>query len=415
MARSHISTQCCIAGGGPAGMMVGYLLARAGVDVVVLEKHADFLRDFRGDTVHPSTLQIMHELRLLEDFLKEPHQKVDHLTAVLGDRSITMVDFSRLSVPAPYIAFMPQWDFLDFLSDKAQAYRGFTLKMRAEVTGLTQSDGRVTGVTASTPDGDLEVTADLIIGADGRGSRVRDIADLKVTDHGAPIDVLWFGIPRHASDTDETQANFQAGQVLIMLNRGDYWQCAFVIPKGSFANVKHAGLAAFRDRLRQHAPFIGDRVDEISEWDKVKLLTVTVDHLETWHREGLVCIGDAAHAMSPVGGVGINLAIQDAVAAANILAPEFVARQRPKADTLARIAKRRLWPVRMIQRFQILLHKQVIYRTLEGKGEFKAPLFLRLVTSVPLFRRLMGCIIGMGFRVEHVDPMIVKPEFAKPA
>jgi 2-polyprenyl-6-methoxyphenol hydroxylase-like FAD-dependent oxidoreductase len=315
MPTQTIRTTCCIAGGGPAGMMLGYLLARAGVNVVVLEKHKDFLRDFRGDTIHPSTLELMYELGLLDEFLKLPHQKVETLSAQIGDERVVMADFRHLPTHCKFVAFMPQWDFLNFLAEKAKAFGSrFDLRMRAEATTLIERNGRVAGLRATTPDGELEIKADLVVGCDGRHSTVRAQAGLPGDDYGAPMDVLWFRVSRKASDNTETFGHAEAGVLLVMLDRGDYWQCAYVIPKGGIEEVKARGLDAFRQRVAALSPFLRDRVGEIASWDDVKLLSVAVDRLRRWHRPGLICIGDAAHAMSPVGGVGINLAVQDAVA-----------------------------------------------------------------------------------------------------
>ena len=306
MALEMMSVRCCIAGGGPAGMMLGLLLARAGVDVLVLEKHADFLRDFRGDTIHPSTLEVMHELGLLDDLLKLPHQKVPQLNGYFGGLALTIADFSHLPVRCPYIVFMPQWDFLNFLTEHASRYPPFKLRMQAEVTGLLEEDGRVVGLRATTPDGPLEVRASLVIGADGRHSVVRAQASLQVNEFGAPMDVLWFGLSRRPTDPEASMGRFDIGRIFITLNRGDYWQCGFVIPKGSAEQIREKGLPAFRAGVAQLAPFAADRVGELRDWNAIKLLTVKVDRLTQWYRPGLLCIGDAAHAMSPVGGVGIN-------------------------------------------------------------------------------------------------------------
>ncbi|HEU4434842.1 MAG TPA: FAD-dependent oxidoreductase, partial [Pyrinomonadaceae bacterium] len=312
-------TTCCIAGGGPAGMMLGLLLARAGVDVVVLEKHSDFLRDFRGDTIHPSTLELMHELGLLEEFLARPHQKLYRLAGQVGNDSIPLADFSHLPTRCKFIVFMPQWDFLDFLADHAKTYPNFRLMMETEVVDLTKDNGRITGVVANTNGGPINISAHLTVGADGRHSIVRERAGLKVEVLGAPIDVLWFRLSRKPDDPTQVIGRFAGGKIMVMLNRDDYWQCGFVIPKGTFASLKQRGLEMFRQDLVSIASFLHDRVQEVRDWDQVKLLTVAVDRLTTWYREGLLCIGDAAHAMSPIGGVGINLAVQDAVAVANLL------------------------------------------------------------------------------------------------
>src|SRR4051812_33040311 len=355
-----IPPRCCIAGGGPAGMMLGLLLARAGLDVVVLEKHRDFLRDFRGDTIHPSTLQLLHELGLLDAFLKLPHQKVSELEAHFGDFAFPVADFSRLPVRCPYIALIPQWDFLDFLADHAATYKGFRLVMQAEVTNLIEEGGKVVGVRGTSAQGPLEVRADLVIGADGRHSTVRQQAGLEVADLGAPIDVLWFRLSRSAADPEATMARFGGGRILVMLNRGDYWQCAFVIAKGSMEGIRSRGLDAFRAQLATAASFAADRMAELTSWEQVKLLTVQVNRLRQWCRPGLVCIGDAAHAMSPVGGVGINLAIQDAVAAANVLwRGDFSLR------TLKTIQQRREFPTRLTQAFQVGVQNFILRRVLE--------------------------------------------------
>ena len=320
MPNTSIATKCCIAGGGPAGMMLGFLLARAGVNVVVLEKHADFFRDFRGDTIHPSTLELMYELGLLDEFLKLPHQKVERLTMQVGDQRLRMLDLTHLPTHCKYIALMPQWDFLDFLAKHGERYPSFDLRMKAEATGLIEEDGRIVGLRAMTEDGEVAIRADLVVGADGRHSTVREKAGLHSDDYGAPMDVLWFRLPLKKADETEIFGYIEAGAMMIMLDRGDYWQCAYVIPKGGIERVRTDGLDAFRKRVVTMSPFLADRVAQLESWDDIKLLSVTVDRLRQWWRPGLICIGDAAHAMSPIGGVGINLAVQDAVAAANRLA-----------------------------------------------------------------------------------------------
>ena len=310
---------CCIAGGGPAGMMLGYLLARAGIAVVVLEKHADFLRDFRGDTLHPSTLEIMHELGILDELLERPHRQLPQFTAQMGNAEIVLADFTRLSTRCRFVALMPQWDFLDFLVKQAQRYPTFQLRMRTEVSGLMEEDGRVTGVTAQGPQGPLEIRTDLIVGADGRHSAVRHASGLQVADFGSPIDVLWMRLSRDASDP-HVILRFNRGRILATADRGDYWQCGFVIAKGASEDLRAKGIESFRDEITKIAPFLNGRLEELRDWNDIRLLTVRIDQLRQWYRPGLLCIGDAAHAMSPIGGVGINLAIQDAYAAANILA-----------------------------------------------------------------------------------------------
>jgi 2-polyprenyl-6-methoxyphenol hydroxylase-like FAD-dependent oxidoreductase len=401
LAPQTLTARCCIAGGGPAGMMLGLLLARAGVDVVVLEKHADFLRDFRGDTIHPSTLELMWELGLLDDFLRLPHQEVRTLYAGIGGVTYPVADFSHLPEHCQFIALMPQWDFLNFIAESAGRYPTFALKMRAEATDLIEEEGAVVGLRAATPEGPLEVRVDLVIGADGRHSTVRRCAGLAVKELGAPIDVLWFRLTRRPDDPDETLGRFDAGHIFVMINRGDHWQCAFVIPKGTLERLRAAGLPAFRVSIAQLAPSVADRVGEIADWDAVKLLTVQVDRLERWYRPGLLCIGDAAHAMSPVGGVGINLAIQDAVAAANILAAPL-RDGRVSLDDLARVQKRREWPTRVTQRFQILVQNRIIARVLSGQRAFTAPLPVKLLARCPMLRRIPARLVGVGVRPEHV-------------
>ncbi len=397
-----ISTRCCIAGGGPAGMMLGLLLARAGVDVVVLEKHADFLRDFRGDTIHPSTLEVMHELGLLERLLTVPHQKVSRINGQFGDVALTVADFSSLSTQCRFVVFMPQWDFLNFLAEEAARYSTFQLRWQADVTGLIEETGSMTGLLARTPDGPLEVRADLVVGADGRHSVVRAKAGLSIEEFGAPMDVLWFRLSRKPSDPGDPIGRFDAGRIFIMLNRGDYWQCGFVIPKGSRDRLQREGLPAFRDAVAQLAPFLADRVGELLDWEPIKLLTVQVDRLRRWYRPGLLCIGDAAHAMSPIGGVGINLAIQDAVATANLLAAPLRAGQ-PTVQDLQRVQQRREWPARMTQRVQLLIQERVIKRVLADGGKFSPPFAIRLLALLPFLRRIPARMIGLGVRPEHVQ------------
>ncbi len=395
-----LTTQCCITGGGPAGMMLGYLLARAGVDVVVLEKHADFLRDFRGDTIHPSTLELMHELGLLDAFLRLPHRKVDRAGGLIGDVRITVADFTRLSCTCKYLVFMPQWDFLDFLADRAKRYPGFHLMMNAEATGLIERGGAVTGVKAVTGSGPLDITAPLVVGCDGRHSTIRALAGLKVEDLGAPMDVLWMRMPRQSGDEEDVFARFDAGRIFIMIDRGDYWQCAYVIPKGTADGMMQRDIAAFRREILALSPWLGDRVNELKSWDDVKLLTVALDRLPRWHRPGLICIGDAAHAMSPVGGVGINLAIQDAVAAANVLA-ESLRAGRATENHLKRIQVRRMWPTRVTQALQRTIQNRVISRVLAGAAP-KPPLALKMLNRFPALQVIPARVIGIGVRPEHI-------------
>jgi 2-polyprenyl-6-methoxyphenol hydroxylase-like FAD-dependent oxidoreductase len=396
-----IDVQCCIAGGGPAGMMLGLLLARAGASVLVLEKHADFLRDFRGDTVHPSTLQVMHELGLLADFLRRPHQEARQITGRIGAAEVIIADFSRLPTRCRFIAFMPQWDFLNFLADEARRYPTFHLRMRAEVTNLIEHEGRIVGARAATPAGPLEARAALVVGADGRHSTVRARSGLHVQDLGAPMDVLWLRLSRRPGDRRQPLGNFNQGKIFVMLDRGDYWQCAYVIPKGGFEEVRRRGLEAFRQAIAEIAPFLGDRPGELTDWDQVKLLTVVVDRLTQWYRPGLLCLGDAAHAMSPIGGVGINLAIQDAVAAANLLAAPLRSRHVRTAE-LRRVQERRLWPTRVTQRLQVLVQDRVIRPVLASQQQLTLPWPLRLLQRWPALRRLPARLISLGVRPEHV-------------
>lgn len=402
------AVRCAIAGGGPAGMMLGLLLARTGVDVLVLEKHADFLRDFRGDTIHPSTLEVMHELGLLDEFLKLPHQRAMAINGQIGDTTIRIADFSHLPTRCKFVALMPQWDFLNFLASEAVRYPAFRLMMRTEVTGLIEEAGRVIGLKAVTPNGPLDVRADLVVGADGRASVVREKAALPVLELGAPMDVLWFGLPRRAGDPEETTGRFDAGRIFIMINRGDNWQFGYVIPKGSLERVRERGLGAFREDVARLAPFVNDRVAAISDWDKVKLLTVRVDRLLRWHRPGLLCIGDSAHAMSPVGGVGINLAIQDAIAAANLLAEPLRTRQVTEAQ-LRRVQRRREFPTRVTQAVQIAVQNRIVTPLLGRTASVSPPLLLRLLARFPLLRRIPARVIGLGIRPEHVRTAVRAP------
>jgi 2-polyprenyl-6-methoxyphenol hydroxylase-like FAD-dependent oxidoreductase len=397
---TEIKTTCCIAGGGPAGMMLGFLLARAGVRVVVLEKHQDFLRDFRGDTVHPSTLELMHELGLLDEFLKIPHSTVRELTLQIGDDHLVIGHFESLPVHCKFIALMPQWDFLDFIADHAKRYGGFDLRMRTEATDLLLEDGRVAGVRAKAADGPIDIRADLTVACDGRHSILRERAGFSIENLHAPMDVMWFRVSRNDTDPVDAVAHVESGKMLVMLNRNEYWQCAYVIPKGTADEVKQAGLDKFRNSVGDISPFLRDRLHEIDNWDKVKLLTVEVDRLRRWYRAGLICIGDAAHAMSPIGGVGINLAVQDAVAAANILA-EPLRRGTVTIDTLKQIQQRREFPTRVTQRLQIMMQNNVIRPALANNGRPKAPLFMKMM-QWPLLQRIPGRFLAFGVRPEHI-------------
>lgn len=406
-ASGALETTCCIAGGGPAGMVLGLLLARAGIDVVVLEKHADFLRDFRGDTIHPSTLQVMDELGLLDELLKLPHNKVSKLAVQVGTTPINFADFTWLPPRYAFIALMPQWDFLDFIAAKARAYPNFKLIMQANVVDLIEDRGRIVGVKAETLQGPLEVRAALTVGCDGRRSTVRAKADLSVEDIGAPIDVLWMRISRLPGDP-ESGGHIDTGSFIAVLDRGDYFQLAYVIPKGGIERIKAAGLPAFRQALAKALPFLAGRVDELASWDDIKLLTVSIDRLRTWYRPGLLCIGDAAHAMSPVGGVGINLAIQDAVATANILWKPLKEGTLTTFD-LARVQHRRTLPTRVTQRLQVLAQNRFAQPVLLSTKPLEVPWALRLFGRTPLLQRIPARIVGVGIRPEHVQSPAAPP------
>lgn len=399
-APRQLTTQCCIVGGGPAGMMLGYLLGRAGIKTLVLEKHADFFRDFRGDTVHPSTLTLMAELGLIDDFLALPHQRMDRLAAQFGEHRVQIADLSRLDAPYPFIAFMPQWDFLDFIRVKGAAFPSLRLMMETEAIDLLHEDSRVAGVRATTARGAIEVRADLTVACDGRHSTLRASAGLAVNDIGAPMDVLWFRAGKHGAG-DGLLIRIDAGRMMITLDRGDYWQCAYVIPKGRIDAVRARGIDAFRADAVQLAPALATGISDVGSWDDVKLLTVKIDRLRRWACPGLLCIGDAAHAMSPVGGVGVNLAVQDAVATANLLAGPL-AEGRPSLAVLEAVQRRRAFPARATQRVQVAMQDVVVRRALDPDSPVRPPLPVRAIAALPTLQRLAARMIGIGVRPEHV-------------
>jgi 2-polyprenyl-6-methoxyphenol hydroxylase-like FAD-dependent oxidoreductase len=401
MATAPSRVTCCISGGGPAGVMLGFLLARAGVEVAVLEKHKDFFRDFRGDTIHPSTLQLMHELGLLEAFLKVRHDEVRNLRVMVGDTEIQVADFTHLPTICKFIALMPQWDFLSFLAEQGKRYPGFHMLMETEATDLIEEGGRIAGLRAHSPDGPLEIRADLVVGADGRHSTVRERAGFEVNHLGAPMDVLWMRLSRKPDDPEQTGGYINFGHMLVALNRNDYWQCAFVIRKGGYDSVRAGGLDAFRAEIVRLAPFLADRVAELKDWDDISLLTVAVDRLTQWWRPGLLCIGDAAHAMSPIGGVGVNVAVQDAVAAANILAAPLRDGRLTTAH-LAQVQKRRSFPMKIIQKMQLTVQSRLIDPLLSSDKPVTAPWTVKLFNWFPVLRRIPARIVGIGVRPEHV-------------
>jgi 2-polyprenyl-6-methoxyphenol hydroxylase-like FAD-dependent oxidoreductase len=397
-----VQVQCCIAGGGPAGMMLGYLLGRAGVKTAVLEKHADLLRDFRGDTVHPSTLMIMQELGLAEDFLKLPHSEIRALSLEVGDMSLKIAEFARIPAPFKFVALMPQWDFLNFLADKGRRFPSLTVMMSSKVTGLIEGSGRVAGVKATAVSGPIEVHADLVVGCDGRSSTVREASGLVVQDLGSPIDVLWFRLSKKAGDPVDVLGRLGAGTMIVTIDRNDYWQCATVIGKGGIGVVHAAGLEAFKASVAAGARFLSDRVHELKSFDDVKLLSVSVDRLTTWAKPGLLCIGDAAHAMSPVGGVGINLAIQDAVATANLLAAQLKAGTL-RDDDLRLVQRRRSFPVKVIQSMQIAVHNRMLKPAISGgAAKLTVPWILKLLNGNAALRRWPAQFLGLGVRPEHI-------------
>lgn len=406
MTQKSETTTCCIAGGGPAGVMLGYLLARAGVSAIVLEKHEDFFRDFRGDTIHPSTLEVMDELGFLDEFLMLPHQELPAIGGQFGDFVFTGADFSHLSVRCKFIALMPQWDFLNFLTEKGKQFQTFDLRMQHEVVGLLEEDDHVSGVRVNTARGTIAMAADLVVACDGRHSVVREAGHFVVDDIGAPIDVLWFRISRKSGDSYQALGRIDYGQMLILINRGDYFQAGLIVRKGAFDTLKAAGLPAFRTTLTQVAPFLSDRVDEITGWEQVKLLPVQINRLRQWYKPGLLCIGDAAHAMSPAGGVGINLAIQDAIAAANILA-EALRKRGVNEAVLAKVQQRREFPARVVQAWQATIHNASL-NFLGKPVKARAPRLVRAALRMPALKRIMGRGVGLGIRPEHIHTPLDK-------
>jgi 2-polyprenyl-6-methoxyphenol hydroxylase-like FAD-dependent oxidoreductase len=403
MAASPIQlppTTVCVIGGGPAGIMLGYLLARSGVPVTVLEKHKDFFRDFRGDTIHPSTLELLYELNLLDKLLTVRHSKITRLSGCFGDLNVTMADLSHLPTHARYVALMPQWDFLNFLSSEAAQFPAFTLRMGCEATGLIHSNGVVTGVLANTPDGPVEIPATLTVGCDGRHAISRDAGQLTVVEEGVPIDVLWFRLPRQPADPENALGYVNYGRLIVLINRVDYFQVGYIIAKGTFPQIQQDGLPAFQQSLARIVPFLADRTAEIDSWDKVKLLTVQVNHLQQWSSPGLLCIGDAAHAMSPVGGIGINIALQDAVATANILT-EALRSNALTPHHLRQVQQYREKAVRRTQAFQLFAHR-TLDKVLRNPGPFHPPLIFRLITGFPGFKYLTARFIGMGLQPQHI-------------
>jgi 2-polyprenyl-6-methoxyphenol hydroxylase-like FAD-dependent oxidoreductase len=394
-------TTCCIVGGGPAGVMTGYLLARSGLSVIVLEKHKDFFRDFRGDTVHPSTLQLFHELGLLPQFLKIPHQELRSISLQFGAYLFKVADFSHLPTQCKFVALMPQWDLLNFLAEQGWRFPGFDLRMEHEATGLVSSNGHITGVEAKTPAGNVQITADLVIGCDGRHSIIRQAANMEATELGVPVDALWFRISRKGDDPEASLGNINHGKALVLINRSNYFQAGLIIAKGSFDQIRQNGLADFQQQLAEIAPWLGDRVAELKDWDQIKLLSIQINRLKQWHQPGLLCIGDAAHAMSPAGGVGINLAVQDAVATVNLLAHPL-REGRVTEELLSRVQKRREFPTRVTQQIQLAAHKRMI-SIFRDPGEAKPSWTLKLAVNLPGLPRLLGRLVGIGLRPEHIQ------------
>ncbi|MCK1617506.1 FAD-dependent oxidoreductase [Bradyrhizobium sp. 159] len=404
-----MKVRCCIVGGGPAGMMLGYLLGRAGIEVVVLEKHADFFRDFRGDTVHPSTLQVMDELGLIDGFLKLPHQRLQKMDGLFGGTPVRIADLSRLHTKYPFIAFMPQWDFLNFLREAGRRFTSLKVMMSTEAVDLIRRGETVAGVRARTPEGIIDIEADLTIACDGRHSTVRERAGLAVEEIGAPMDVLWFRAGRRPDETENVFARVEPGKMMITFDRGDYWQCAYVIAKGQFDAVKARGLPALLDDVVRMAPILKSGIADVKSFDDIKLLTVAINRMTRWTRPGLLLIGDAAHAMSPVGGVGVNLAVQDAVATANLLADKLQ-HGCPSENELDAVRRRREFPVKMTQRMQVVVHNNIISGALLGSDRpLKVPLIVRLITALPWLQGIPARLLALGVRPEHVQSKAAPP------
>ena len=404
-ATQIISAYRCIVGGGPVGLMLGYLLARAGMRVAVIEKHADFLHDFRGDTIHPSTLEIMHQLGLLESFLKLPHQRAEKLEAEIAGQSITMADFSRLPVQCRFIAFMPQWDFLNYMAEQSARYPGFSLLQSTAFESLIEENGTVSGVTASRGNQQLHIRCKLVVGADGRHSRVRDAAGLIGQEFGAARDVIWFRLSKQPQDPELGMGHKGPKQNFIVIDRGDYWQCGLTIPKGEFEAKQAAGLDAFKADVAAVSPFEATRMSEIESWEAFKLLSIRIDRLEKWAKPGVLCIGDAAHAMSPIGGVGVNLAIQDAVATANLLTAPLKRGELQLRD-LEKVQKRRQFPTVATQFLQIKMSRNKARRNPTGSSKVPA-----IIRRLPFLRFVLGRLIGLGFRTE--SPQVARMKSAR--
>jgi 2-polyprenyl-6-methoxyphenol hydroxylase-like FAD-dependent oxidoreductase len=404
MTAPPLTVRACVVGGGPAGIMLSFLLARAGYEVAVLEKHGDFLRDFRGDTVHPSTMTVLDELGLLDDFLKRPHSQIAQLDGHIGEDTVTIADFNHIPAKTKFLAIMPQWDFLNFLVEKGKAFDGFRVLMNTEATDVIRESGRIAGVRANAPNGPIEIRADVVVACDGRHSTLRAATSVTPRDLGAPMDVLWMRISRHESDPYAALGYVGAGAFLVLINRDDYWQCGFVIAKGTADQLRARGIEAFRAQMVSIAPFLADRVNQIASWDDVKLLTVAVQRLDCWYLSGMLFIGDAAHAMSPIGGVGINLAIQDAVATANVLSRALQQPGPVSNEALIAVQRRRMFPTVMTQGLQVFIQRFGVSKILQLKAAPKrAPLALHVLTSIPGFQYIPAYLVGIGFRPEHLN------------